>query len=115
MNLYAVILPNWPNLRLVRAEPAEPAENQQPRGLESPQLDAETCGKPAEQVRNPQNPQVPAEPADRTSSSFPHNPHNPQGSAVILRFPAKESGPQTNQKDQLEGSSGANGERENVT
>ena len=60
------------------AESAEPAENQQRRGLRNPQLLAETCGKPAGPARNPQNPQLPADSETLAPPDFPHNPQNPQ-------------------------------------
>ena len=64
------------------AESADSAEKAQPCGLRSPQVPAETCGKPPAPCGIRNNPQAPADSTGRVITGFPHNPQNPQpGSA----------------------------------
>lgn len=60
------------------AESADSAEKTQRRGLRSPQVPAETCGKPRPPrgIRN--NPQAPADSTGPVVTGFPQNPQNPQ-------------------------------------
>lgn len=87
VNLIELLIPSPRYFRLAPAESAESAENQQRRGLRSPHLDAETCGKGGEPGEIRTNPHAHAEAETHVPLGFPHNPHNPHSPYAEIEKP----------------------------
>ena len=87
MNLTDILIPKPRYYARPLADYADCAESQQPRGLQSPHIDAETCGKGqmTEVIRT--NPYAHADADTRAINTFPHNPHNPHAASVETQKP----------------------------